>query len=38
MYMYPYLWKSVCILNNISSVQCTIDYTTFAVSGKVERS
>ena len=27
--------KSVCILNNIYTVQCTVDYTTFAVSGKV---
>ena len=26
------------VLNNISSVPCTIDYTTFPVSGKVERS
>ena len=36
--MYPTLWKSLCILNNISSVQYKIDYTTFAVSGKVEGS
>ena len=36
-YMYPSLWKYVCILNNISTVPYTIDYTTFAVSGKVER-
>ena len=35
--MYQSLWKSACILNNISAVQCTIDYTTFAVSGKVEQ-
>ena len=28
----------VCIINNISIVSCPIDYTTFALSGKVERS
>ena len=27
----------VCILNNISTVSCTIDYTKFVVSGKLER-
>ena len=32
--MYPSLCKCVCINNN-SIVSCTIDYTTFAVSGKV---
>ena len=33
--MYPSLWKSVCIINNISIWPCTIDSTTFVVSGKV---
>ena len=36
--MCPSLLKSVCILINNSILPCTIDYTTFAVSGKVERS
>ena len=33
--MYLSLWKSVCIINNISIVPYTIDYTTFAASEKV---
>ena len=36
--MYPSLWKFVCIIHNTSIVPCTIDYTTFAIGEKVERS
>ena len=36
--MYPSLLKSVCIIINSFILSCTIDYTTFALRGKVERS
>ena len=32
---YLSLWKYVCIVNNISTVSYMIDYTTFAVSGRL---
>ena len=35
--MYPILLNSVSVLGNISTVPRTIDYTTFAMSGKVVR-
>ena len=36
--MYQSLLKYVCIIINSFILPCTIDYTSFAVSGKVERS
>ena len=32
------MWKCMCIVNNISVVLYSFDYTAVAMSGKVERS